>query len=211
VPVAVAVIAVLVSGALAIIGVEARIRVLTLVFKPLATLLLFAVLGWPHGLYAWCIAIGFVFSLVGDVALLGSGNRAFIIGLAAFLLGHIAYVVAFITVDIAPGWILYGGVVIVGTATVTVMRMIWPGAAGMHVPVLAYATVITTMVVTAWCTIGGRLPHASYAAVGATLFYLSDMSLSLDRFWKPIPRGALLTMGVYWLGQLGIAWSARGL
>jgi hypothetical protein len=34
------------------------------------------------------------------------------------------------------------------------------------------------------------------------------MSLSLDRFWKPIPHGALLTMGVYWLGQLGIAWSA---
>jgi alkenylglycerophosphocholine/alkenylglycerophosphoethanolamine hydrolase len=205
---AVAVIGVLVSGALAIIGVEARVRVLTLAFKPLATLLLFAVMGWPHGFYAWCIAIGFVFSLAGDVALLSPSNRAFIIGLAAFLLGHVAYVVAFISVDIAPGWRLYGAIVIVGTATVSVLRMILPGAAGMKVPVLIYATVITAMVVTAWCTIGGPLPRATYAAVGATLFYLSDMSLSLDRFWKPIPHGALLTMGVYWLGQLGIAWSA---
>ena len=144
------------------------------------------------------------------MALLGSGNRAFIIGLAAFLLGHVAYVVAFINGHRARVAALRRRL-IAGTATVTVMRAIWPGAAGMHVPVLAYATVITTMVVTAWCTIGGPLPHAIYAAVGATLFYLSDMSLSLDRFWKPIPRGALLTMGVYWLGQLGIAWSARGL
>ena len=57
-------------------------------------------MGWPHDLFAWCIAIGFVLSLVGDVALLGDSNRAFIVGLAAFLLGHVAYVIAFISVAV---------------------------------------------------------------------------------------------------------------
>jgi len=209
--VTVAVIGVLVSGALAIVGVEARIRVLTAVFKPLATLLLFAVLGWPETTYARFVAAGFVLSLIGDVALLGSGNRAFIIGLAAFLLGHVAYVIAFIGAAVLS----WPRIAVVSAAVLTMslfaLRAIWRGSAGMQGPVLAYATVISTMVVTAWSTVGGPLPHALYAAVGATLFYFSDLSLSLDKFWKPIPHGALLTMGVYWLGQLGIAWSARGL
>lgn len=208
-PVSVAVIAVVVSGALAIVGAERRIPALTVVFKPLTTLLLFVVLGWPETTYAWFIAAGFVLSLVGDVALLKSGNAAFIVGLAAFLLGHLAYVIAFIGVAVFSWHVVAVAAAVLAT-TVIAVRTIWAGSAGMHGPVLAYAAVITTMVVTASATIGGPLPHAAYAAVGAALFYLSDLSLSLDRFWKPIPHGALLTMGVYWIGQLGIAWSARG-
>ena len=49
---------------------------------------------------------------------------------------------------------------------------------------------------------------APLAAVGAVLFYVSDASLALNRFRQPIPHGALLAMGVYWLGQLGIAIAA---
>jgi uncharacterized membrane protein YhhN len=209
--VTVAVIAVLVSAALAIIGVEAGVRGLTVVFKPLTTLLLFVVLGWPQGTYGWWVAVGFVFSLAGDVALLWPGNRAFMIGLGAFLLGHVAYVVAFIGVDVLVWWRLLAGTLVVGTVSVMLVRTIWPGAEGLRGPIIGYALVITAMVITAWCTLGGPLPRAIYAAVGATLFYASDASLSLDRFYKPIPRGALLTMGVYWLGQLGIAWSGRGM
>ena len=49
---------------------------------------------------------------------------------------------------------------------------------------------------------------APLAAVGAVLFYISDASLALNRFRQPIPHSALLAMGVYWLGQLGIAIAA---
>jgi len=39
-----------------------------------------------------------VLSAVGDVALLWDSNRAFMVGLGAFLLAHIAYVIAFLGV-----------------------------------------------------------------------------------------------------------------
>src|SRR5690606_10762350 len=42
------------------------------------------------------VLLGLVLGALGDVALLGSTNRAFIAGLTVFLLGHLAYVIAFI-------------------------------------------------------------------------------------------------------------------
>jgi uncharacterized membrane protein YhhN len=206
--VTVAIIAVLVSGALAIVGAERNIKPLLAVFKPLTTLLLLTVVGWPTTAFARWVAIGIVLSVVGDTALLWSSNRAFIVGLAAFLLAHISYVVAFAGVAV---WSPHVAVVAVVMAIVTtlLLRAIWPGAAGLHVPVVLYGTVITTMVVTASATLGGPLALAPAAALGAPIFYVSDSSLALNKFRRPIPHAALLTLGVYWLGQLGIAIAAR--
>ena len=50
--------------------------------------------------FAGWIAVGIVLSAVGDVALLWDSNRAFIVGLAAFLLAHVAYVIAFLGVAV---------------------------------------------------------------------------------------------------------------
>ena len=47
-------------------------------------------------------------------------------------------------------------------------------------------------------------------AGGAVLFYVSDASLALNKFRRPFPHAAWLTLGVYWLGQIGIALAARG-
>ena len=57
-------------------------------------------------------------------------------------------------------------------------------------------------------TLGGPLPLAPFAAVGSVLFYISDSSLALNLFRKPIPHVAFLAIGVYWIGQLGIAIAA---
>ena len=45
-----AVAAVIVSGALAIAGIERGVPLLTRIFKPLATILLLAIVGWPHSI-----------------------------------------------------------------------------------------------------------------------------------------------------------------
>ena len=90
------------------------------------------------------------------------------------------------------------------------LRAIWKGAAGMHGPVIAYAVVISAMVISAAATLGGPLPLAPFAAVGSVLFYISDSSLALNLFRKPIPHVAFLAIGVYWIGQLGIAIAASG-
>src|SRR5690242_18069421 len=94
------VLAMWVTSTLAIVGAERRIRWLEIVFKPVTTLLLFAVIGVPQTTFARLVTAGVALSLVGDVALLSDTNRAFMIGLAAFLLAHIAYVIAFLGVAV---------------------------------------------------------------------------------------------------------------
>ncbi len=203
-----AVLAVLVAGALAIFSAERRIAALHAVTKPLATALLFLVVGWPHGRLSGWIAAGIALSIVGDVALLDHGDRAFVVGLAAFLLAHLSYVVGFVT---AAGWAPWLGLVILftGAATFLVLRAIWPTTAGLHAPVVAYGLAITAMVAAAFATLAGGLPDGIYAAVGSLLFYASDASLALNRFRRPIPHAPFLTLGLYWLGQVGIAIAAR--
>jgi uncharacterized membrane protein YhhN len=200
-------VAVLVSAALAIFGAERGVRWMTAAFKPLTTVLLFFVLGWPETTYAQLIAAGIALSVVGDVALLWPGNRPFIVGLAAFLLAHVAYVIAFLGVAVFSAHVV-GVALVTAATTILTLRAIWPGAAGMHGPTLAYGVVISAMVIAASATLGGSLSRAYLSAVGAVLFYISDTSLALDRFRAKIPHAALLTQGIYWLGQLGIALSA---
>src|SRR5882672_5502062 len=115
-PVVVPVIGVVVAGALAIVGSERGIRRLTLVFKPIATLLLLAVVGWPETSFARLTIAGILLSLVGDVALLSESDTAFQVGLVAFLIAHVIYIVANVGVAVWPGWIAgVAGVVLAAT------------------------------------------------------------------------------------------------
>jgi hypothetical protein len=41
------------------------------------------------------------------------------------------------------------------------------------------------------------------------LFYISDATLAWNKFRRPVPHASIVTMGVYWLGQIGIALAAR--
>jgi alkenylglycerophosphocholine hydrolase len=203
-----AVVAIIVVGALAILASERHIGWLQAVTKPLATALLFAIVGWPHSrLSAW-IDAGIALSIVGDIALLSGTDRAFMVGLGAFLLAHLAYVVGFVGV---AGWAPLVGVaaILTGTLTVMVLRAIWPNTAGKHAAVIAYGSAITAMVTAAFGTVAGGLPDGAYAAAGSLLFYASDTSLALNRFRRCIPHAPFLTLGLYWLGQIGIAIAAR--
>jgi uncharacterized membrane protein YhhN len=196
-----------VTSTLAIWGAERRMRWLELVFKPLTTLLLFAVIGIPANNFARLVTAGIALSVVGDVALLWHTDRAFMVGLGAFLLAHIAYVIAFLGVAVWSPHVAIVAVV-VSASSIVLLRATWEGAAGMHGPTIAYGVVITTMVVSASATVGGPLPLAPFAAVGAVLFYVSDASLAINKFRRPVPHIPLLAFGVYWLGQLGIAIAA---
>jgi alkenylglycerophosphocholine hydrolase len=196
-----------VTSTLALIGAERKIKWLEIVFKPITTLLLLAVVGVPRTRFAGLIWAGILLSVVGDVALLWQSKRAFLVGLGAFLLAHVAYVIAFLGAAVwSPHVALVAAVMIVSSSFL--LRAIWTGAAGMHGPVIAYAVVISAMVISAAATLGGPLPLAPFAAVGSVLFYISDSSLALNLFRKPIPHVAFLAIGVYWIGQLGIAIAA---
>jgi len=196
-----------VTSTLAILGVEKRVRWLEVVFKPLTTLLLFAVIGRPETNFARLVTAGVAFSVVGDVALLWDSDRAFMVGLVAFLLAHLSYAVAFLSVAVWSPHIVVV-ILVIALSSTLLMQAIWKGAAGLQGPAIAYAVVISTMVVSASATIHGPLALAPFAAVGALLFYISDSCLAINRFRRPLEYNSLLAFGVYWLGQIGIACAA---
>lgn len=149
---------------------------------------------------AWMVA-GLVLSLAGDVFLLFE-ERWFVAGLASFLLGHIAYVVALQLAPTSIGWTAVG-LLVVAAAIATIGRRIVAGVAGgehraLTGPVVAYLLVISAMVVSAFGTVG------IWAVVGSLLFYASDATLAWNRFLERRRFGPLAVMVTYHLGQVGL-------
>jgi len=161
----------------------------------------------PGDVRAWLV-VGAVFGLVGDVALLGRGEGAFMAGLGAFAIGHLAYAVAAVGLGFDATWAVPGLVFMGGLLAFRFVTRTYPGAVAHGGPVLGgavlfYAAVISAMVVTAW---GTTVP---LAAAGAVLFAISDWILGHRRFAGPLPGGRLAIMVPYHVGQalliLGIA------
>ncbi len=199
----------LACGVLAIAGHELHHKPLEAVFKPLTTILLCGFIARPWGRFQTLVICGVLLSVVGDVALLWGSQTAFAVGLGGFLLAHVSYIAGFVGVGKTSPRVAVVGVIFMAT-TVFLLKTLWPYVGPLRIPVIIYASAITTMVTTAWSTPGGRLTWGWPAAIGAVLFYISDSSLSVETFLPgDIPHASFLTMGVYWLGQLGIVLAAR--
>lgn len=181
-------------------GGRARVEA---VAKPTTMLVLVGVAatwGDPPGDVRTWLVVGAVFGVVGDVALLGSGEVAFLAGLSAFAVGHVAYAGAAIAVGVDPRWMLPGVVVMAALLAYrfvsrTLVGARRDGGAVLAGAVVFYAVVISLMVATAWGT------GALVAAVGATLFAISDWVLGHQRFAGPLPGGRLSVMVPYHVGQ----------
>lgn len=204
---------VIVFGALAIAGGELGRRPLIYVGKPGATLSLLLIVGMPpDDRFAGLIAAGVLFNLVGDVLLISEADLPFLIAVPLVLTGHIFYTVAFAGAAAGgtlwpPAWPMG----VIAPLSIALVALLWPGLGVMKAPVVVYAAAITAMVAAACKTVNGPLPAvaAGAATVGAFLFYFSDATLAWNRFRRRFPHAAALTLSTYWLGQLGIAWSAR--
>jgi len=204
----------LLFGTLAIVGGETGRRTLVRIGKPLATLSLLLIVGLPPwDRFETLIVVGILFSLAGDIALLGDGDREFLVGTVAFLAAHVCYIIAFVGL-VRPGGLgayLSPAAAGVALASVTLVTLLWPKAGVMRGPIVVYAAAITTMVVTAFACARAIKPQpaALGVAAGAVLFYLSDASLAWNRFRSPFRHSLLVILATYWLGQIGIALAAR--
>ena len=131
--------------------------------------------------YGVRIFLGLVLCMTGDLLLIPKGRPAvFRAGVIAFLLGHVAYSIAFLTQPLS-GW----GVAASAALLVLAMAFIWRWLAkslpaDMVRSVQAYLVVITVMSALACgVTVAGG-PVA--VAVGALAFTASDVSVARDRF-----------------------------
>jgi uncharacterized membrane protein YhhN len=133
-------------------------------------------LGAPGGgAFGGALLAGLVLSAVGDVALAFPGERPFMAGLVAFLLGHIAYIVAAAArVPVLEWPALWSILPVGGSAAATVW--LWPHLGSMRAPVLAYVTAITVMVIGALAVLAREGTAALLFGLGAVLFYASDLA-----------------------------------
>jgi uncharacterized membrane protein YhhN len=185
------------------------------VWKPLSTLLVILVallsllqanadLGYTLG-----ITLGLLLSLGGDIALMFKTGRAFLVGLVLFLLAHVVYAgvltwfSGFYPADLISGAVL----LLLGGGIFLYLR---PGLGKMQGPVLVYVAIICFMVNRAVSTFFGEAftpAQAWLLTVGATLFWLSDLVLAVNRFRHPFELNRL-GLYLYYGGQLLIALSA---
>jgi uncharacterized membrane protein YhhN len=202
----------LVAAVLFIYGLDADIYWLRMITKPIPVLCmaLLVALQPVKGRYQWLVITGLLFSAAGDVLLEASPNT-FIFGLIAFLLGHVAYIMAFTSDSRKPYW--GRGALAYGYGVLIYAVLYFIGDLGdMTIPVLLYVLVICTMLWRASARLGVpeiREESARTGFWGAVVFVFSDTVLALGRFGvlaHPLLRYVVII--AYWMGQMDITRSA---
>jgi uncharacterized membrane protein YhhN len=161
------------------------------------------------GPYGFWVVIALLFCWWGDVLLIpGDPAAVFRIGILSFLLGHVAYVLAFLQRGFDP---LAGGVtaVLLIVPVILVVRWLRPHVPpDLATPVFAYIGVISIMLI---CAIAASAHSGQIAiAVGATLFYFSDIAVARDRFIAPGFVNRSWGLPFYYAGQVVLARSVLG-
>lgn len=143
--------------------------------------------------------LALVFSWLGDVLLQNPGDLGFLLGMAAFGLAHVAYIVLYLgplRTRRLPRWGLALGILLGASwwFSMVAALALWLGS--LLVPVALYGLVLGAAAVCALTT-------RPLVAVGAFVFLMSDTLLAFDRF---VPGFSVLDadfaiMFTYSLGQ----------
>ncbi len=204
---------------------HARARAIAKVIASLAFLAI-GLAAWGHRehepvhwhAYQLCLVAGLALGVAGDIALLGKTDRAFLAGLGAFLLGHLAYVIAFAQLEPPRAWLADAGWAAVVPVVVAAgaLVMLWRRLGSMRIPVIGYVIAICTMVIAA-LAIQRAMPDDALPqpvrdriAIGAVLFFASDLSVARDKFIGATFANKAWGLPAYYAGQLCLAWSLAG-
>jgi len=185
---------------------------LSLGFKtPLSILFVATVLLQPRNMpkYFKLVLTALILGLVGDVCLGLPGLTAFRVGLAAFLAGHILYILAFAILTRRADWINPVNILII-VISGFVYWWLLPNLGKMLVPVTFYIVVISVMVAAAWAAFrnpGVRRTGAWFILIGAVLFYASDIFVANQRFVTEQYYNRLIGLPLYYTAQFLLAFS----
>jgi uncharacterized membrane protein YhhN len=154
--------------------------------------------------YGSWLLVGLLLAALGDVLLIPRGAQvAFLAGLVSFLLGHVAYAVAFAVRGLDLASCLFAALAVL-PASLLALRAIFPHVpARMRRPVLAYLVVISGMLVCAAGTVGHEPRPA--IALGALAFYFSDLAVARERFVAKGFANKLWGLPLYFGAQLLLA------
>ena len=159
-----------------------------------------------------------IFSWIGDVILLfaDKGEIYFILGLVAFLISHLFYIVLFskqtISKSISNKLSFGAGIGLILIYFSVMIATLGPKLGPLTLPVVIYAVVISTMLYYAlkgsyqW----NSIPYNS-VLIGAVFFISSDSILAFNKFYHPIPQASFSIMITYLLAQYSIVWGILNL
>lgn len=191
-------------------------RVIDYLSKPLIVICLIAWFAWQtndagFALKKW-IFLALFFSWMGDILLMFQQNDKlfFLLGLSAFLIAHIFYIIFFHVVRVVErvkGNMLFLAVVVVYyTLLITILS---PYLGDMKLPVRVYGIVISIMLMLALHMLLIKNKSAGqWMARGAQLFVISDSVLAINKFYHPFEAAGAITMLTYGLAQLFIVLGA---
>ena len=208
-----------VCGALLVLGERVDSQLARWAFKPVASLGFIAaalaahtsVFGAYHDLWdvfeaddpASAIVIGLLLSWWGDVLLIPSSEIVFKSGILAFLLGHLAYSVAFLRMGVDARGCGFAVLPVIPFAYIVLCWLMPDVPSDMVAPVIAYILVICSMVV---------LSVGAYAAgadelfpIGAIAFLFSDLFVARERFVAPGFVNRAIGLPLYYGSQLILA------
>ena len=153
---------------------------------------------------------GILLGWVGDVALMHENDKAFIVGLGGFLLGHLMYGICFI-VNLGGTFNMWTLMYVPFAACAGVMlfRHLKSGLGQMKIPALMYDVTIFLMSTCAFallltCPSSGSL----LIWLGSLFFIVSDSILAQGIFLKPTRRQHFNVMSTYTCAQFLIALGA---
>ncbi len=167
----------------------------------------FLAAAFVHGVgpAAWGLVVaGLCLCWLGDLALISSQKKHFLLGLGAFLLGHLCYGAAFLVVGVDVVGLAVG-LACMALAAIATLRWLWPHVRGpMRGPVVAYVVAIAAMVGAAT----GAWTASPWWLVGAVLFAISDLFVARNRFVAPGWNNRVVGLPLYYAAQWILAWQA---
>lgn len=144
--------------------------------------------------------LALVFSWVGDLALMY--EEYFLLGVGAFFIAQVLYVIIFIKGGSVPYQISWVKIITVGLYGISFLYILLPHAGDLQIPIVIYGISLMAMVATASMR-DINSPDRSYllVAIGAVFFLISDTMIAVDKFVNTIPMGDILIMSTYLIAQ----------
>lgn len=195
-----------------LIGIQLPSNAIQVFLKPLIIPVLIGyfdsqILHITKGISKWILG-ALLFSLLGDFLLMFEGKNSifFLLGLSAFLIAHIFYIVFFhfvrVREKVKGNPLLLVVVVIYYAALITLLS---PYLANMKIPVMVYGIVLSFMFMLAMHMLFIKNKTAGkWMMFGALLFVISDSLLAINKFYQSFEGAGVLIILTYGLAQLFI-------
>jgi len=199
-----------------LVSIQLESENLQFISKPLIVLTLIAYFlsetkSYNSKLDKWFVS-ALSFSWLGDVLLMFQEKNAlfFLLGLSAFLIAHIFYIVFFHNIKtrekVSSRWLLLLPVVIYYAVLIGIL---YPHLADMKIPVPVYGIVISFMLLLALHMLFIKNKSAGqWMMFGAVLFIASDSVLAFNKFYQSFEAAGIIIMITYGLAQFFIVQGA---